>query len=457
MEQTKISGPQNTQATHAARAKSPAKQGVPDAGNDAGANGFLALLSAMGDVSGESMGLAAPETAVVPTDWMADASTGVVDASVAAWHGLLGTAIVEGAAGIADGLAASGSIGTSSFPSDGSGVATVGTFGAGGGAIGAAWSGLALDGRSQGLVAETMKLDTSADLKDVQPFGTTTGFSRAFSRLQGAQAQRAGMGGAQDVATGQVVAGESVQHRVGGHAAAATLAQSMTERVSPGAQQAAAAGERAAGVQTVPMGAELTGAGALAAGVGSALASSQGTDAPGGGRAGEGQPGSNGGVGVGVASATQEAGAVDGAPTFSDANPMAAEEQVADQVAYWVNQKTQNAEMTLQRDGPPVEVSVSLSGNEAHVSFRSDQAETRALLDQSMAQLSEMLRAQGLVLSGMSVGTSAQGGSGANAEGGQPGAREGARQAQVVSKAPAGTSSLVRGAVASDRAVDIFV
>ena len=455
MEQTKISGPQNTQATHAARAKSPAKQGVPDAGNDAGANGFLALLSAMGDVSGESMGLAAPETAVVPTDWMADASTGVVDASVAAWHGLLGTAIVEGAAGIADGLAASGSTGTSSFPSDGSGVATVGTFGAGGGAIGAAWSGLALDGRSQGLVAETMKLDTSADLKDVQPFGTTTGLSRAFSRLQGAQAQRAGMGGAQDVATGQVVAGESVQHRVGGHAAAATLAQSMTERVSPGAQQAAAAGERAAGVQTVPMGAELTGAGALAAGVGSALASSQGTDAPGGGRAGEGQPGSNGGVGV--ASAAQEAGAVDGAPTFSDANPMAAEEQVADQVAYWVNQKTQNAEMTLQRDGPPVEVSVSLSGNEAHVSFRSDQAETRALLDQSMAQLSEMLRAQGLVLSGMSVGTSAQGGSGANAEGGQPGAREGARQAQVVSKAPAGTSSLVRGAVASDRVVDIFV
>ena len=455
MEQTKISGPQNTQATHAARAKSPAKQGVPDAGNDAGANGFLALLSAMGDVSGESMGLAAPETAVVPTDWMADASTGVVDASVAAWHGLLGTAIVEGAAGIADGLAASGSTGTSSFPSDGSGVATVGTFGAGGGAIGAAWSGLALDGRSQGLVAETMKLDTSADLKDVQPFGTTTGLSRAFSRLQGAQAQRAGMGGAQDVATGQVVAGESVQHRVGGHAAAATLAQSMTERVSPGAQQAAAAGERAAGVQTVPMGAELTGAGALAAGVGSALASSQGTDAPGGGRAGEGQPGAHGGVGV--ASAAQEAGAVDGAPTFSDANPMAAEEQVADQVAYWVNQKTQNAEMTLQRDGPPVEVSVSLSGNEAHVSFRSDQAETRALLDQSMAQLSEMLRAQGLVLSGMSVGTSAQGGSGANAEGGQPGAREGARQAQVVSKAPAGTSSLVRGAVASDRAVDIFV
>ncbi|UCV01588.1 flagellar hook-length control protein FliK [Acidovorax radicis] len=136
---------------------------------------------------------------------------------------------------------------------------------------------------------------------------------------------------------------------------------------------------------------------------------------------------------------------------------MGTEEQVADQVAYWVNQKTQSAEMTLNRDGQPVEVSVSLSGNEAHVSFRSDQAETRALLDQSMAQLSDLLRSEGLVLSGMSVGTSAQGGSGASGEGGQSGGREGARHAQVVSKAPAGSSSLVRGAVASERAVDIFV
>lgn len=51
---------------------------------------------------------------------------------------------------------------------------------------------------------------------------------------------------------------------------------------------------------------------------------------------------------------------------------MGAEDRVAEQVAYWVNQKTQNAELTLQRDGHPVEVSVSLSGNEAHVSFRGD-------------------------------------------------------------------------------------
>ena len=86
----------------------------------------------------------------------------------------------------------------------------------------------------------------------------------------------------------------------------------------------------------------------------------------------------------------------------------AAEEALAEQVTYWVNQKVQSAEMTVSRDGQPVEVSVTLSGNEAQVAFRSDQEQTRQLLDASMAQLSEMLRGQGLVLSGASVGTSAR-------------------------------------------------
>nr|WP_225581287.1 flagellar hook-length control protein FliK [Acidovorax sp. ACV02] len=135
---------------------------------------------------------------------------------------------------------------------------------------------------------------------------------------------------------------------------------------------------------------------------------------------------------------------------------MGAEEQVAEQVAYWVNQKTQNAELTLQRDGQPVEVSVSLSGNEAHVSFRSDQQQTRELLDQSMAQLSDLLRSEGLVLSGMSVGTSARDSAG-RGEAGQQRPRDGARQAQVISAVPAGTASLARSGGATDRAVDVFV
>jgi flagellar hook-length control protein FliK len=151
-----------------------------------------------------------------------------------------------------------------------------------------------------------------------------------------------------------------------------------------------------------------------------------------------------------------EAGNFADATVFADPNALGAEDRVAEQVAYWVNQKTQNAELTLQRDGHPVEVSVSLSGNEAHVSFRSDQQQTRELLDQSMAQLSDLLRSEGLVLSGMSVGTSARDSAGGG-EAGQQRPREGARQAQVVSAVPAGVTSLARGGGTLDRAVDVFV
>ncbi|OYZ42302.1 MAG: hypothetical protein B7Y20_18450, partial [Acidovorax sp. 16-64-162] len=60
-----------------------------------------------------------------------------------------------------------------------------------------------------------------------------------------------------------------------------------------------------------------------------------------------------------------ETAGVEGAAVFSDPTQVGSEEQIADQVAYWVNQKTQNAEMTLDRDGQAVQVTVSLSGSEA--------------------------------------------------------------------------------------------
>jgi flagellar hook-length control protein FliK len=154
------------------------------------------------------------------------------------------------------------------------------------------------------------------------------------------------------------------------------------------------------------------------------------------------------------AGAFGEGGLLDSATVFADPAALPAEEQVADQVAYWIHQKTQNAELTLHRDGQPVEVSVSLSGNEAHVSFRSDQAHTRELLDGSMAQLSELLNGEGLVLSGMSVGTSASHGRG-TAE--QQHQRDGARRTQVLSSDPAAAAPLLRRGSAPERVLDIFV
>lgn len=82
--------------------------------------------------------------------------------------------------------------------------------------------------------------------------------------------------------------------------------------------------------------------------------------------------------------------------------------QLSQQVTYWVNQKVQNASFTMDRDGQPVEVSVALSGLEAQISFRSDQAQTREMLDASTAQLKELMLQQGLSLTGVSIGAQRQ-------------------------------------------------
>ena len=85
-------------------------------------------------------------------------------------------------------------------------------------------------------------------------------------------------------------------------------------------------------------------------------------------------------------------------------------EAVAEQVTYWVNQELQNAELTLDGAGhEPIEVSISLQGNEAHVAFRSDQASTREMLEGAMSHLKDMLANHGLSLSGVSVGSSGTG------------------------------------------------
>jgi flagellar hook-length control protein FliK len=84
--------------------------------------------------------------------------------------------------------------------------------------------------------------------------------------------------------------------------------------------------------------------------------------------------------------------------------------QVAETVSYWVTHGVQNAELTLDGLGSePVEVRISLNGDQAQVDFRSNQAEVRQVLQDASAQLKAMLSSEGLQLSGMSVGTSGQG------------------------------------------------
>lgn len=462
MEQARISSSQGTQPAHAARGK-PVAQGA-DTGETGGAaaGGFLALLMALGEGAQEG---GAPLEVIdatvdagsgLPADGDGDSTAAPDVSAIAAWQGVL---LASGAVPRDVGAPAqeSGSAGTvrTGLPEDGM---VIGRHEAGSGPVtgivtnasttSASASIVAEEGVSQGLVAETTMLDTSADLKGSPLPGAAPSYGRAFSRLQNALSQRGDGIQASRSPSGQ---GEAI-HLQASHGAALT-GQVPGERLA--ASVHAGGAERGAGALARSPGSDLSAAVESLSGFAESMVRSG--PSSGGSRSGEGGSSEAGTWFDGVATdASLEPVSADATAVFADPTQAGAEEQVADRVAYWIHQKTQNAELTLNRDGQPVEVSVSLSGNEAHVSFRSDQAQTRELLDQSMAQLRELLRSEGLVLSGMSVGTSAGNGAGAgNADSQRP--RDGARQAQVVSAVPAGSGALLRGGASADRAVDIFV
>lgn len=436
MEQPRISSTQTSaqQAGGATRARAAGPGDGKAEFNGADAGGFLALLAAVGN-GGQDAASADPALLQAPAQRGADTPAALQDAgALAAWQGLLlaGAQVQPENAGLSAAhysLAAGFAEGDTVLP---------GVF-----------------GRPQGLVAETALLDTAADLQPA-PHGSQGPGSRPWGRWQGAglQQPRAEVQlGFSSPSAKAVTVGEGMlpPSRTGDPAAVSTLLQGQALTRAEADVIGAARGSGSEGFEST------SGLlGAASAGNDAAARPMAGGAAAGGGSM---SAGANTPAGIGVAEAfSADAALPDGTPAQADpAAAMAAEEQVAEQVAYWVHQKTQNAELTVHRDGEPMEVSVSLSGNEAHVSFRSDQAQTRDMLDRSMAQLGDLLQREGLMLSGMSVGTSAGQGRG-NADQQRP--RDGARQAQVSAAAPAGTAaaaSTLRGGAAADRTVDVFV
>ena len=463
MEQSKISSSSPHQTAHGAHAaktrgtaQSPTQASAADAG-DGVAGGFLALLAALGGPAAGDGGDGDGATGLDLSAWAGNAPEG------------LAADAAQGA--LAAGVAAGGAAEVQANVLDASTVAAwQGVLGqgpalqqspAGGGDAGAATTSLTLGllGSPQGnIVAETAQIDAAADLKNGAPpvAGGTPG--RAFSRLQSMLAQKAD---ATEAALGRLPAAGAAAlpstHQAGAAGGAAPSAASESASAASVAFGATGHGAGRAGEFSAVHGGLQAAAGAAEGLLAGAVSAREGGGSlPGGGRSGEGRLDVPMGVDGAGGPAPAEPGMGDAATVYVDPTQAGAEEQVAEQVAYWVNQKTQNAELTLTRDGQPVEVSVSLSGNEAHVSFRSDQAHTRELLDQSMAQLSDLLRSEGLVLSGMTVGTSSgQQRDGAGDSDRQGGRREGGKQAQVVAATPRGSASLLRGP-SPDRALDVF-
>lgn len=161
---------------------------------------------------------------------------------------------------------------------------------------------------------------------------------------------------------------------------------------------------------------------------------------------------------LGVSAAT--AGAAGGG--LNDSNARSPEEVVAEQVSYWIHQKRQSAELTLDGgNGQPVAVSISMNGNEASVAFRSDQAATRDMLNGALPELKTLLQGEGLILAGASVGAgSAQSDGSTSSPRQDGGSTSGIRRigsGGAASQADDTPATVVRRSVSTNRTLDLFV
>lgn len=149
-----------------------------------------------------------------------------------------------------------------------------------------------------------------------------------------------------------------------------------------------------------------------------------------------------------------EAGRIDPPAATTATAALSPEMMVAEQVNYWIGRDVQNAELKLDGLGDAaVKVNISLIGNEARVEFRTDQAETRQVLEGAVSHLKDLLGNEGLILSSVSVGTSGSGG--ADPREGKPSQR--GRQATVVVPQASSVDTARRPASLSGRTVDLFV
>lgn len=133
------------------------------------------------------------------------------------------------------------------------------------------------------------------------------------------------------------------------------------------------------------------------------------------------------------------------------------ESMVADTVSYWTTQGVQNAELKLDGFGDEaVAVRISLKGDQAHIGFRTDQPEIRQMLEGALAQLKEVLKSDGLVLSGVSVGSSGHNGAGAQEQRERADSRQ-SRQASLITPQAGPLPGRQRLDSTVGRALDMFV
>ncbi len=425
------------QPAQGVRPKAPAHPTGPEA-PDAASGGFAALLGLLGD--------AMPWQEHIPTALPGAGETaGQAPAPAGGW---------DGATLVGQGLAA--------LP-----AATAGVLPWGGQA--SALSGLLPPQlrRAGALVAETARMDSNA-LEFAEPGDQ----AERRPGLGGSAAARPGAMGAAVSAAAALAAAVQGQ----GKGARAPVAPAAAGSGLGPVQGAAPALPAPSLAEAAALPARLDGAAALAAALRSALdaqampapalaALAPAAVLPGGEGAANGRSAGQGaGAGAGLhppAAQAENAPSVPGSDASAPVPESAtAPDAVAEQMAYWATDNLQNAQLTLSHAGRPVEVHVALDGQQAHVAFRSDQSDTRALLDAGTGQLRALLGQEGLVLSGVTVGSSS-----AQSET-PPRSFQGRMQGQGAARPAAVAAAGTPGAMAerprppgvlTERKVDLFV
>lgn len=145
----------------------------------------------------------------------------------------------------------------------------------------------------------------------------------------------------------------------------------------------------------------------------------------------------------------------DAVPAAAPDSGLMTETRVAEQVSYWVSHGVQKAELKVDGLGEgPVKVNIQLQGVEARVEFSADQVQTRQVLEDSMPHLRELLAREGLVLTGVSVGSSGADGAAGRQSQGREG---GGRQAMVAVPELQAAVGVAPRALPTGRSVDLFV
>jgi flagellar hook-length control protein FliK len=165
-------------------------------------------------------------------------------------------------------------------------------------------------------------------------------------------------------------------------------------------------------------------------------------------------------TGVTSASGVAASGPLSPAAAYTDA-AMTPESEVAEQVSYWVGRGVRSAEISVKGLAEnPIHITIEMQGQEAHVAFRAEQAETRQVLEDALPHLRELLEREGLTLADVSVGQSGpegRGGSDAREPVGQR-ARLGGTDAGQGDDAAAGPQGMARVVpLPAGRTLDLFV